>query len=139
MRRRRLLLGARAVVLLGVAGFVVFFLLQPLQPGVTWGNYRQIHIGMTLKETEDSFGKPPDSITFYDAVEKSQVHGLVIDLSSGQSRWHVPTLPPKSPITHWWIGKGVTIFVKFVDGRVSEWHIETDETFLDRIRRWLNW
>ena len=52
MRRRRLLLGAGVLTLLGLT---VIWLTLP-HPGVTWANYERIQDGMTLEEVRGILG-----------------------------------------------------------------------------------
>jgi hypothetical protein len=58
MRRRRLLLVAGALALLGLAGLATFLWLTTPPPGVSRDNFYRLRKGMTLQEVEAILGEP---------------------------------------------------------------------------------
>jgi hypothetical protein len=59
MNKRRLLLGASLVALLGLAGGLVVWLHLP-RPGVTAENFYRLRLNMTFKEAVGLLGKPTE-------------------------------------------------------------------------------
>jgi hypothetical protein len=57
MRRRRLLLGAGVLALLGLAAGLVVWPAHP-RPRVTAGNFRRLRLGMTRRQVERILGPP---------------------------------------------------------------------------------
>ena len=117
-RRRLLLFSAGAVALLGLAGFVLFLwpTTPAAAPGITRENFRLLRKGMSACDVTALLG------------EAHEVHGL----------------------ERVWRGGEITIWLTFADLRL--WSgmanvpraptedvecLRTDETVLDRIRRWL--
>jgi hypothetical protein len=128
MRRRKLLLGAVAVALLGVVGFSLFLWLATPTPGVTWENFRRLRAGMSARDVERLLGQPLEveeagrcTIRLWQG-EKVKI-SLTFEedvLGSGEA------FPPQSPRYGLMIGP-------------VEHMRPAEESLLDRIRRWLHW
>jgi hypothetical protein len=129
MRRRRLLLGLTGVALLVVAGFGVLIWLTSPTPGVTLDNFRRLREGMSIRDVEALLGKP-DRV-FEGAARTHRVwrgEEVVISLT-------------------WDADDADRLWVGFAEPPGQEWNpntgyyerIQKDESFLDRIRRWLHW
>ena len=116
---RRRLFGVGAVALLGVVGFVTFLWLTSPNPGASWDNFRRFREGMPVRDVEALLGKPCEV-------------------------YESPTYP-----TRCWRGEEVEISLTFFSDTLlcgyadlsngDREYIRRDETFLDRIRRWLHW
>jgi hypothetical protein len=125
MRRRRLLLGAGAVVLLGAVGFVLYLRLNTPAPGVTPENFRWLRLGMSLAEAEDRLGGP--------GVECSAGGGSV-------KRWRGDRV-----IISLTIDEDERIeFGRLIDYQSKHpWEADSENmeegTFLTRLRTWLPW
>ena len=132
MRRRRLLLGVSAVVLL-VAGFALFVWLTRPTPGVTWENFRRLHIGMSVKEVERLLGEPHEVYGSRRGTErywKSQEVEISLTFDTEglyDGRGHSPPTDNANWSEH--------LRLAFDEGE----RIRTHEGFLDHIRRWLPW
>jgi hypothetical protein len=119
MRRRRLLLVVGAVVLLGVAGFVLLVWLTKPTPGVTWDNFRRLREGMSPKDVEALLGEPYDVEDYRTYTNRywrgEEVVKISLEFTEDGLKFGVA-------------GHGL--------GPVEGLH--TDESLLDRIRRWLH-
>ena len=130
MRRRRLLLGVGAVVLL-VAGFVLW-ITRPV-PAVTWENFHHLRLGMSLRAVKALLGEPNEQRI---AMERVGIpaSGILTGLI--------------------WRGEEIVIALRFDQDRLyfgnaasreedfGAGHVELvppDNSLLDRIRRWLDW
>jgi hypothetical protein len=130
MRRRRLLLAAGLLALLGVAGLLLAWLTPHPGAGITKENYERIREGMTFAEVEAILGP-----------EGYQTKRPLIVPVSG------PTFP------RWWIGDDAIITIEFgpkgwgpPTPPFAEWQVTNKhyaerppEPFLDRLRRLLPW
>jgi hypothetical protein len=131
MRRRRLLLGLGAVVLLGLASFCVIAFAVP-RSGVTLENYERIQVGMTLPEVEGILGTPVDGY-FMDEDENVLYLADVVDDESGEL----------SKLNILWVGDDVVVRVT-LDSR-KQVHSKSIEkkahpsTLFARLRRLLPW
>ena len=126
MSRRQLLPGVGAVALLGAAGFALAVWLTRPAPGVSWENYRSLRAGMSTRDAEMLLGQPqevfewPEGWTTRYWRSEEIVMSLVFDagprLTYGKAcspgREHGPDPAEDLP---------------------------TDQSLLDRIRRWLHW
>jgi hypothetical protein len=124
MTRRRLLLFAlaAAVVLFGAS----IWLLWPRACAITQENIDRIKVGMTFAEVEQILGGPPRDenhrgALYIDALHISHAH--------------------KEDDCRQWIGQEHGVTVYFADQRVSASRhgdvVWLEESFLDRLRRWL--
>jgi hypothetical protein len=124
MCRRRLVLLAGAVALLGVAGFTLFLWLTTPSPGVTWENYRRLRIGMSAGYVEALLGEP-------------RVVNKWGDGTTSKIWWN-------EEVRIWlsFDADGLTFGVAFTP-ELGEYpsfvYLHTDQDFLDRIRRLLHW
>jgi hypothetical protein len=132
MRRRRLLLGAVVLALLGVAGALLPLMLPRRGAGITRANYEQIREGMTLDEVEAILGDPAGDYT------GGQFYALPVPA--------VKFLPPRHIPVIWrdWISKEGCISIGFSEsgqvGRKRLLPVEREHaTFLDRLRHLLPW
>jgi hypothetical protein len=82
MPRRRLVLGAGALVLLGLASWLLpLTLFRPETPGVTPGNFRRLQFGMSMQDAERVLGGPGEmTASFGPLCERWQGHELTIYL-----------------------------------------------------------
>jgi hypothetical protein len=119
MRRRRLLLGAGLLALLGLAGLVLAAWLTRPQPGVTEENYGRITYGMTLAEVQGLLGGEAEEWT-----------------------------PMGNTLIGTWRRDGLTVYVSFQGGRVWQrarmkdgqgWSEMPPGPFPDRLRHLLPW
>lgn len=126
MRRRRLLLVVGAVVLLGMAGFVLLLWLtsQAPAPGITWDNFRRLRMGMSVGDVEALLGEPHE----------------IDDLGDGY-------------VVKWWRSQEVTIGLGFNANQrlhlgtadptgvspICAESLHPPESVLDRLRQWLHW
>jgi hypothetical protein len=119
MRRRRLLLGAGAVVLLGVAGFSLFLWLTTPTPGATWENFHRLRKGMSLSDVKALLGEPDEMLPIFTS-KHWETNDIVIILSFDTDQRLLQGL------AHTAYQRGP---IKNIPDEVS---------FLDRIRRWLH-
>ena len=124
MRRRRLLLTVGAVALLGVAGFAMFIWLISPTPGVTLENFRRLLEGMSTTDVEALLGEPSkvrESLRGTTRCWQGEEVGIDLLFDADRVLFGI-AVPPQPP------------------GRfgLAE-YIRVDESFLDRIRRWLHW
>jgi hypothetical protein len=138
MHRNRLLLGAGALALLGIAGPVALLIPRP-GAGITRENYERIGKGMTEAEVEDALGCPPGDYTggryAPPAYLPAGVGLLIPDLNDPDFKW---------PKVAQWVGQDLAIEVWFApDDRVAV--AVCREVFPvpgwlhTRLRRWLSW
>jgi hypothetical protein len=133
MNRRRLLLGAGALALLGLAGVAVVRLAGP-SPRINRESYDQIRPGMTRQQVEHIIGAAPG--------DYRRAGGRAVYFER-------PELPDPQATTvgleeEVWIGEEAAILVGFdARGLAADKQFATmphgDETFLDRLRRLLPW
>jgi hypothetical protein len=141
MNKRRLLIVAGALTLLGMAGFTLFLWLTTPPPGVTRENFRRLRVGMSLPAVEALLGGPK---TFSDYPRVS-----VRENPPGAFRPEV-ILTYLGTKEYWVAGDGLTIEVDFdkggrVDGGRACAAGMPDETIpqgfrpLARLRQLLGW
>ena len=127
MSRRRLLLGAGPVALLGMAGVALLLWLTRPTPGVTWENFRCLREGMSVRDVEALLGKPDRVLEGPARTHRFwQGEEVVISLT-------------------WDAGDADRLWVGFAEPPGQEWNPNTNhferirpyETFFDRIRRLL--
>jgi len=124
MRRRRLLVGVGAVALLGVAGFASYLWLTSLAPGVTWASFRRLRLLMSSRDVEGVLGKPHETFETPAYTNKCwRGHEVVISATFVHDRLHSARAVPPDPQN---------------PDTVHREYAPPDESFLDRIRRWLH-
>ena len=152
MRRRRLLLGAGVLALLGVAGGLVVWLVPHPGAGITPENYRRIREGpenygrirqgLTEAGVEAIFGCPAGNYSGKNVDDWAK--GMETLLSMDIDIMKDPNGPPASPLVfRLWVGEDVAVLVFFRDAKaqgslaksVADQHI----TAWDRLRRLLPW
>jgi hypothetical protein len=121
-RRRVLLLGSVAVV----AALAVAVWVWPRPSAITVENAERIQNGMTRAEVEAILGGPARWEASSDAVTTAR---------HGHAR-------PSEPPDHQWVSDYAVVWVFFDDdglvlGTMSRAVFPTDESLLDRFRRWL--
>jgi hypothetical protein len=131
MRKRRLLLGAGVLVLMGLAGGIVLLHILPPEPEVTAEAIERVQQGMMQDEVEHILGPPSNAM---EIDMEDRFPDLWAEFSNLGSLW-----PPEV-----WIGDEAIVLIWFDDGRVVEKrlyprHHPTRKTFLDRLRRRLPW
>jgi hypothetical protein len=100
-----------AAVLAALVVVLGFFTLLPAQPGVTKANFDRIEKGMTRAEVEAIFGGPGEP--------PHGMHGPPVFMMKGPDN--------------------ASVIVEFDIGGAAEKHwFPTDETFADKMRRWLH-
>jgi hypothetical protein len=105
-----------AVLPLTVAVMFGVLVMLPPHPGVTKANFDRIEKGMTAREVEMNFDRIHDRMT-------------TLDEFLGRAR----------DIRHWKAHDGSSAFVEFQDDCVySKKWINSNESYLDKIRRWLH-
>ncbi len=128
MFRRRILLGAVAVALLGWGGFFLFLWLTSPTPGVTWDNFHRLRVDMSARDVEALLGKPNETFQAQaNWTVKVWRKGVIIQLSFAGDRLDSGGCASPTHLHEW--GKVE------VSGQVEPLH--KGESFLDRIRRWL--
>ena len=120
--RRRFLLRVGAVALLGVAGLAFLLWIARPTPDVTWDNFRRLREGMSEWYVEALLGKPHDvsELGNNSTTRIWQGEGIAVCLIFGGDRLRYGIAGSRSP------GENL------IEG------LRTDESFLDRIRRWLH-
>jgi hypothetical protein len=119
MRRRRLLLGAGVLALLGLVAVSALIRLQPFWPEVSRANYDRIQTGMTLDQVEFLLGGPPGD---YGAWGRSGHYVAP----------RVAQLDDKGQITGWayrWAGRPQVLTVYFDGGAGRVVRKEIELTF----------
>jgi hypothetical protein len=129
VRRRRLLLGAGALALLGLAAGLVVCLAYP-RPCVTAENFRRLRLGMTRPQVERLLGPPRGAgAVDYSLVWEGDGVRITLDFSE----------PGGGGI----LGMGDLTFLR--TGARESVRLpaslggDDEETFLDRLRRLLPW
>jgi hypothetical protein len=139
MRKRRLLVGVGALVLLVVVGWLAVAWLAPSRPGITRENYERIQQGMTQHEVERLLGEPgQDGLALLLTGPEHESDALATSLSEIDDLvWG----EPPTCLVLGWVGRDVIVLVRFDNGRVSRKDIlsRPQQTFLGRLRRLLPW
>lgn len=121
MRRRRVLIAVSAVGLLGVVGWAVaewYFAPTP----ITWGQYRQIRLGMSLETVCEILGSPPN-YEYPPGTDTANLDYGRIGLCEGE-----PLAGGAGRGVSWWS----TIY------RNSAFSVRVGQAELPRVRLWLD-
>jgi hypothetical protein len=123
MKRRRLLLLAALLVVLVTSGFALL-LLRSASP-ISQAGCDRIENGMSASEVESIFGGP-----------EGNYHERQVDIN-------IPDAPQPGLVRKIWIGNDGAAFVYFDQGdEVRHVHfapaLNRNESFFEKIRRWLN-
>ena len=131
MKKRLLMIAA---VPLAIVVTVSVLAMLPPSPGVTKANFDRIQKGMTLAEAEEIFGEKGE-VTRDDKALIAEILGqeFARDGKSLKVRGDLKVCRT------WGANDGSGAQIEFVDDCVvdKQW-IDTDETFLKKIRRWLH-
>jgi hypothetical protein len=141
MKKKRLLLGAFVAVGAVALGSLTIVVLDRPSPGVTEENYDRITYGMTLAEVQGLLGG--------EGEEADPMSDTFIRPPIGMMRaiWAAGK-PMGNTFVRTWCGDGLTVYVSFEDGRVTQRPWVKDgqgesgvppEPFLDRLVRQLPW
>ncbi len=110
MRRKRLLLWAFVAVGAVALGWLAAVVLTRPRPGVTEVNYGRITYGMTLAEVQGLLGGEE---------EEPEPMGVCPPLGMMRAIWAAGQ-PMSTSFVHTWRGDGLTIYVSFQGGRVTQ-------------------
>jgi hypothetical protein len=128
MRRRRLLVGAGTLALLGLAVLPVFWLPVLQRHRVNRESFKYVRAGMTEQELGAILGGPAGNYT------TGPVHLYSVKQILD---------PPSGAICKEWHGDDGSLTVWLNEGRVVLVHVipgfPTGERPWDRLRRWLGW
>jgi hypothetical protein len=141
MRRKRLLLWAFVAVGAVALGLLAVVVLTSPRPGVTQENYGRIAYGMTLAEVQGLLGG--------EGEEPEPMGNTFVRPPLGMMRaiWFAGE-PMSNTFVHTWRGDGLTVYVSFQGGlvtqraRVKDGQGETEvppEPFPARLLRLLPW
>jgi hypothetical protein len=142
MRRKRLLLWAFVAVGVVSLGLLAVVVLTSPRPGVTQENYRRITYGMTLAEVQGLLGG--------EGEEPEPMGNTFVRPPLGMMRaiWAAGEEPMGNTFVRTWREDGLTVYVSFQGGRVSQraWMKDGQgeseappESFLARLLRLLPW
>jgi hypothetical protein len=131
MKKRLLMIAA---VPLAIVVTVSVLAMLPPSPGVTKANFDRIQKGMTLAEAEEIFGEKGE-VTRDDKA-------LIAEILGQEFAREGKSLKVRGDLRVcriWGATNGSGAQIEFVDDCVvdKQW-IDTDETFLKKIRRWLH-
>jgi hypothetical protein len=132
MRRRRLLLVVGTVALLGTAGFALFLWLTSPTPGASLDNFRRLRKGVSETYVETVLGKPEQA-----GGEFSNTFTARAGTYTGTLQWRNGNLfiAIQFKVGRAW--DGYTTLINPSTAVQAEPLRSDDETFLDRVRRWL--
>jgi hypothetical protein len=114
MRRKRLLLGVFVAVGAVALGSLTVVVLTRPRPGVTKENYGRITYGMTLAEVQGLLGGEGED------VEPMGNTFVCPPLGMMRAIWFAKGEPKGNTFVRTWRGDGLTVYVSFQDGRVSQ-------------------
>jgi hypothetical protein len=132
MTKKRILLVASLPLAIALT-FGVLTILPP-RPGVTKANFDRIEVGMTKAQVEGIFGAEGE-VTRDDKALIAEILGKEFE-RDGKS---LKVRGDLSVCRIWGANNGSGAQIEFVDDCVvdKQW-LETDESFLKKIRRWLH-
>jgi hypothetical protein len=114
MTRKRLLVGAFVAVGAVALGSLTVVVLTRPRPGVTEENYGRITYGMTLAEVQGLLGGQGEE------VEPMGNTFVRPPLGMMRTIWAAGEEPMGNIFVRTWRGDGLTVYVSFQDGRVSQ-------------------
>ena len=150
MRRRRLLLGAGALAVLGLGCSLALWLTAPREP-VCPATFRRIDVGMTEAQVERIIGRSADDgATWRRQITSGDFYTIQERRPGSWSGKRVAVAPGATSATKGWMSADQERLIqvrfliqdRFSSGRVASALYRTarhEETFLDRLRRLLPW
>lgn len=106
-----------AALALACGGAVLVVQFHLTTPDVTKANFNRIDVGMARADVHELLGRPYLGVEFLSNTNEDVV---------------------ESDTENWRAGKSIRMWINFVDDRVVQKTWDSEESFLDAVRRWLH-